>query len=272
VEVNELARPLGVTDRCAWCGASSPRARRSRGRVWVACTICGAHTDAYMAVSPAARHDLLPDDGTLFVLDVGDGRSPAIDAAWEHWRRSPLIGPVVRRAPAPPARMQRRRDKDERDPLELLARLLVPSSYRVPVEGRSSRPGLSTSDVAAAMGFMHNRLAKAVALAVVLRVDEGVIARLTELARWNVRREVLMQRPVPLKLSQPADRWKLRLALFDAAHELVWPEKRTPYGELARRAKMRKRDYMVVHRCATHVLQEALNNARGELKRRLTGG
>src|SRR5690606_23246648 len=128
---------------------ASPRARRSRGRVWVVCTDCKAHTAAYMAVSPAASRELLPDDGTLFVLHTGGEDNPAIDAAWDHWRRSPLIGPRVERAPAPPARKQRRTQKDERDPLELLARLLVPSSYRVPVEGRSSRPGMTTADIAA---------------------------------------------------------------------------------------------------------------------------
>lgn len=270
MEVDDLARPAGTTDRCSWCGDASPRARRARSRVWVVCTACGARTHAYMAVSPALPRELLPDDGTLFVLHTGGEDNPAIDAAWDHWRRSPLVGPPARRAEPAPARKQRR-EKDEVDPLELLARLLVPSSYRVPVEGRSSRPGMTTSDVAAALGFMRSRLAKAVAIAVVTRADESYIARMTELARWAVRREVLMQRPLPLKLGRPADRWKLRLALFDAAHELVWPEKRTPYGELARRAKMRKRDYIVVHRCATHVLQEALANARGELRQRLYG-
>ena len=195
----------------------------------------------------------------------------AVDEAWAHWRRLPLIGPPKEQAPRATVRAQRRTPKDERDPLELLARLLVPSSYRVPVEGRSSRPGMTTTDVAAALGFMGDRLAKAVAIAVVTRADEGYIARMTELARWRVRREVLMQRPVPLKLGQAAERWKLRLVLFDAAHELVWPERRTPYGLAARNAKMRKATYIQVHRCATHVLQDALNRARGELKGRLYG-
>ena len=72
-------------------------------------------------------------------------------------------------------------------------------------------------------------------------------------------------------LGQAAERWKLRLVLFDAAHELVWPERRTPYGLAARNAKMRKATYIQVHRCATHVLQDALNRARGELKGRLYG-
>lgn len=238
---------------CSNCAGDRPRVRMDkRSSVWISCTGCMART--------------------VSVEVVDNARAEAIEHAWRLWRREPLIAPPVVRPEGTPARLQRRSAKDEADPLELLARLLVPSSYRVPVEGRSSRPGMTMADIAAALGFMRDRLAKAVAIAVATRADEAYIARLTELARWRVRREVLTQRPVPLKLSQPADRWKLRLALFDAAHELVWPEKRTPYGLLAKRTKMRKADYIVVHRCATHVLQEALNNARVELKKKLRGG
>lgn len=262
---------------CSWCGADAARVRRLRGLHGpvhlVMCMACGAVTPPFVALTLEQREALEPPQpGVRYLLMPAPSSEKAIDAAVHHWNHAPLIGPAPAREPAPSARQQRRTPKDERDPLEVLARLLVPSSYRVPVEGRSSRPGMTMADVAAALGFMRSRLGKAVALAVVTRADEGTIAQLTELARWRVRREVLMQRPLPLKLGRPADRWKLRLALFDAAHELVWPEKRTPYGELARRAKMRKRDYMVVHRCATHVLQEALNGARMELKATLFRG
>ena len=250
--MNAVAIRPAVSVCCTNCAGDRPRVRMAkRASVWISCMDCMART--------------------VSVEVVDNDRAAAIEHAWRLWRRQPLIAPPVVRPPGAPARLQRRSSRDEADPLELLARLLVPSSYRVPVEGRSSRPGMMMTDVAAALGFMRDRLAKAVAIATVTRADEAYIARLTELARWRVRREVLMQRPVPLKLSQPADRWKLRLALFDAAHELVWPEKRTPYGVLAKRSKMRKQDYIVVHRCATHVLQEALNEARGELKKKLTG-
>jgi hypothetical protein len=221
-------------------------------------------TEQYQALEQPLRN-------VQYVFHREPSATRALDDAWTHWRRLPLIGPAKVLPPGAPARAQRRTPKDEVDPLELLARLLVPSSYRVPVEGRSSRPGMTTADVAAALGFMGDRLAKAVAIAVVTRADEAYIARMTELARWRVRREVLMQRPVPLKLGQAAERWKLRLVLFDAAYELVWPERRTPYGLAARKAKMRKATYIQVHRCATHVLQDALNRARGELKGRLYG-
>ncbi|WP_202842002.1 hypothetical protein [Luteimonas saliphila] len=272
--MNEVLQP---PRECSWCGVDAARVRRLRGMHGpvhlVMCMACGAVTPAFVALTVEQYEALSPPQlGVQHLLMPNPSSDKAIDAAVHHWNHAPLIGPAPQRAPPPSARQQRRTLKDERDPLELLARMLVPSSYRVPVEGRSSRPGLTTSDVAAAVGFMRSRLGKAVAMAVVTRADELSIARLTDMARWRVRREVLLQRPVPLKLSRAADRWKLRLALFDAAHELVWPEKRTPYGELARRAKMRKRDYIVVHRCATHVLQEALNAARSDLREKLTRG
>lgn len=85
----------------------------------------------------------------------------------------------------------------------------------------------------------------------------------------SVIRAVRDQRPVPLDLHAPADRWRLRIAIYDAAFELVHPERRRPYGELAKAAKMRKEAYIVVHRCATSVLQEALSEGRTEFKKRL---
>lgn len=253
-----VALRSGVLDGCSACGDGLPRVRaQGKHSVWISCAFCMARTATF----------LIDDEKPNM------RRQDAIDRAWADWRRHPLILTQFEKARGAQVRPLRRANKDDgADPLELLARLLVPSSYRVPVEGRSSRPGMQMTDVAAALGFMRSRLAKAVAIAVVTRADEAYIARMTELARWRVRREVLMQRPVPLKLGSAGDRWKLRLALFDAAHELVWPERRRPYGVLARAAKMRKRDYMVVHRCATHVLQEALNNARSELKAKLIGG
>ncbi len=63
------------------------------------------------------------------------------------------------------------------DPLELIARFLVPGSYRVPVEGRSSRSGLRTSDVAAAVGYMREPLGRQAAVGVATRAPDAEIAR-----------------------------------------------------------------------------------------------
>lgn len=161
--------------------------------------------------------------------------------------------------------------RDDRDPLELLARLLVGSSFKVPAEGRSSRPSMVTSDIAAAVGFMGSDFEKRVALAVATRADRRQVARLVGIALIHVARTIRHQQPRPLDLSKPQDRWRLRMVVFDAANELVNPEPVLPFGRLAKEAKMRKGNYIAVHRAATAVLQDALNRARTEFKQRLRG-
>ncbi|WP_313033446.1 hypothetical protein [Stenotrophomonas acidaminiphila] len=171
--------------------------------------------------------------------------------------------------------MARRKMKTEpwadegRDPLELLARLLVNGSYRVPTEGRSTLPALGSSDIAAAVGYMPDALEKHVALGVATRVPPAAVARLSVLAYRRVAAAVRLARPRPLDLSAPADRWRLRLVIYDAAHELIYPESARPYGELAKLAKTRKAAYIAAHRITTAVLQEALCDGRREFHRRL---
>lgn len=161
--------------------------------------------------------------------------------------------------------------KDRRDTLELIAKLLVGSSYRLPVEGTGTKKGLQPSDVAAAVGYMPDRLAQQAALAVATRAEAPEIARLSQQAYRAVVRGVRNLRIRPLDLHQPADRWRLRLVTYDAAYELVWPERRLNFSELAKAAKMRKERYIATHRVATAVLQEALNNGRLDLTRTLFG-
>lgn len=162
----------------------------------------------------------------------------------------------------------------ERDPLELLARLTGVSSYRVPVEGRSSRPTLGTNDVAAALGFMRSPLERAVAEAVATQQCDGpAMARLVEAAEAEVRRSVQALRPVPLETGKgTAGAETLRRIIRDAAVEVVQPRAElTPTSTLARVAKVRKGTYLAVHRCAVSVLQEALADARRSFQCALWG-
>lgn len=69
-------------------------------------------------------------------------------------------------------------------------------------------------------------------------------------------------RPRPPDLGKPADRWRLRLVIYDAAHELIWPERRQPFAGLAKSAKMCKENYIKAHKCASVVLQGALYGGR----------
>lgn len=161
---------------------------------------------------------------------------------------------------------------DPRDALELMARLLVSGGYRIPTEGRGTGTPMRASDIAGAVGLMaDSQLAKQTALAVATRADAVATARITRLAYREVIIAVRKQVPRPLNLKEGADRHRLRLVTFDAAHELIWPERRRPYGLLAKDAKMRKAAYIAVHKCATSVLQQALNEGRSEFERRLFG-
>lgn len=163
--------------------------------------------------------------------------------------------------------MARRRDakdpytKDPRDPLELIAKFLVGSSYRVPAQG-SGGVALRAADIAGAVAYMKDPLEKRAVLAVATRAGSREVAQLSLMAYRRVIRCVRDLRPQPIDLHQPADRWRLRIAVYDAATELVWPERRRSLKDLAKAANMRVGTYAALHRCATSSLQEALNDGR----------
>ncbi len=159
--------------------------------------------------------------------------------------------------------------KDPRDPLELIARLLVGSSYRVPVAGRSTKGALGSPDIAGAVGFMPEGLEKQAALAVATRAAPREVAALSRAAYRQVVRAVKGMRPRPLDLSKGDDRWRLRIVTFDAANDLVHPESKRPWAVLAKEAKMRRSTYTELHKTATSILQGALNAGRSEFRKRL---
>lgn len=176
--------------------------------------------------------------------------------------------------------MARRRYKVKHDPytsdgsdaLELIGRFSGRTSFRVPAEGRGSAPLLMTHDIAAAVGMMKDRLARETAVTVVSRPGAHAIARLSLLAYREVARAVRLQHPRPLDLRKAEDRWRLRMVIYVATHELAHPAADRPtFAALAKETKMRKSTYMLVHKCATHVLEDAYNRARFQFKNLLRG-
>ncbi|TAA42484.1 hypothetical protein [Pseudoxanthomonas winnipegensis] len=237
---------------CAGCGSSTgPRMRsRSEDSFRVVCDACGA---------------------------MGREQSATREAAASVWRRRP---PLRKAGPAAPTVVPEvvqsakaaapRAVSERRDVLELLGRLLVGSSYKVPVEGRGSNPGLQPADIAGAVGMMNDPLAREVALAVAQRLDERRCApRIVELSYARIAYAIARMRPRALDLSDPADCHRLRLVIYDAAAALVWPTKRPPAAALAKSAKMRKGAYLRTHKAATAVLQAVLSEARGQLRRKI---
>src|SRR5690606_39389443 len=83
---------------CSQCGAHAARVRaQGRGAVWVSCTSCMARTPTFIVAegSPLTTRDA------------------ALERAWAHWNRAPLIAPILVKPERPLARLLRRSAKDE---------------------------------------------------------------------------------------------------------------------------------------------------------------
>ncbi|MGH8028042.1 MAG: hypothetical protein ACREO0_15085 [Pseudoxanthomonas sp.] len=159
--------------------------------------------------------------------------------------------------------------KDARDPLELLARMRVGSSFRVPAQGGGGG-GLTSADVAGALGLMKDKLAKTVIVAVATQDGYRGSLKITKAAYRRVFRAVAERTTKEtLDLHKPADRMRLRIALHNAAYELIYPEHHQSWAALAKAAKMRRSSYISIHKVCTSVLQEQMNNGRREFTWRL---
>ncbi len=238
---------------CGDCGSADVGLRQRQGKgdsiaARVRCSSCGAA-------------------GQLFT-----GRN-ACTAAIDDWARRP----APRTTPAPAS--THRQDgaapppsEAKRDPLELLARMVVGGSYRLPTQGRATAVPLSAADVAGAVGLMRDPVAKQTALAVALRAEGAPLRRLGQAALRRVLRQYLHRgAQAPLRMDCPADRWRARLVLQDAVNDLVWPERKKPSQDAARAVKMRKGAYLTAYRISLAVLEHALEEGRKDFKGRLFG-
>ncbi|TAA12455.1 hypothetical protein EA658_09900 [Pseudoxanthomonas winnipegensis] len=237
---------------CARCGsAAGPRMReRPEGAFRVACESCGA-----MGRESASTPEAAASIWCRFVPLPHVVPAPSV-----------LVAEPPKAVAAPGARIV----VESPEVLELLGRLLVGSSYKVPVEGRGSKPGLQPADIAGAVGMMRDPLAREVALAVAQRLDERKCApQIVQMSYARIAYVVARMRPRTLDLREPADCHRLRLVIYDAAAALVCPTKQAPASAHAKAAKMRKDGYLRVHKAATSVLQAVLSEASGQLRRKL---
>ncbi|MGH8080205.1 MAG: hypothetical protein ACREP7_06490 [Lysobacter sp.] len=173
--------------------------------------------------------------------------------------------------------------------MELVSRFVVGGGYRVPVGGRSTvSSSITTEAIAGAVGYMPDALSRHVAIAVATRGNtrdrmtssraaHGLsrsqrqeAARIAALAYLHVLRTIRRAGEArALDLKSGADRWRIRIVIYDAAVELIWPEQRRSYRQLAKVAKMRVSTYCRLYRCAAHVLESALSSGRSDFARRL---
>lgn len=250
-----VAAPAAALMPCGNCGSDEVRMRArgsssSRRTAQVVCGRCSARSE----------------------LCVGPDAEAQAAKEWGHKHHAPPAPPAARvvrdRVPVPETTLQR-------DPLELIARMLVGGSFREPSNGRSSIQPLTSADIAGAVGLMRDPVAKQAAVAVALRGQGVSLASLGRALARRVMRQIQWERrngaELALRMDEPADRWRMRLVLQDAVNELVWPERRVAAQVAAKAAKMRKADYLRVYGIAVVVLRQALEDGRREFSARVFG-
>lgn len=243
---------MGLTP-CGNCGSDDVRMRArgsagSRRTAQVVCARCSA----------------------LGPLHVGADADELARRSWAnrpvHMPAPPAVRVVHGRVPVPEPTL-------ERDPLELIARMLVGGSFREPSDGRSTMPPLTSADIAGAVGMMRDSVAKQAVMAVALRGQGVSLSSLGRSLARRVMRQLQCQRRSGAKpallMDDPADRWRMRLVLQDAVNDLVWPEGRIAAQVAAKAAKMRKGDYLRVYGIAAATLRQAMEDGRHEFKARL---
>lgn len=251
--MSAVAAPAAALTPCGNCGSDEVRMRArgsasSRRTAQVVCARCSAQSE----------------------LCVGADAEDQAAKAWGHKHHAPPTPPAVGvlrgRMPMPEPTLQR-------DPLELIARMLVGGSFREPSNGRSSIQPLTSADIAGAVGLMRDPVAKQAAVAVALRGQGVSLASLGRALARRVMRQIQWDRrhgPGPvLRMDDPADRWRMRLVLQDAVNDLVWPERRVAAQVAAKAAKMRKADYLRVYGIAAAALGKALEDGRREFSARV---
>ncbi|HDX0898511.1 TPA: hypothetical protein RNS99_000691 [Stenotrophomonas maltophilia] len=238
---------------CGNCGSDEVRMRARgsasiRRTAQVVCARCSAQSELCVGVEAEAQ----------------------ATKAWGHKTHAPPAPPAVRmvggRVPVPEPTLQR-------DPLELIARMLVGGSFREPSDGRSAMQPLTAADISGAVGMMRDSVAKQAVMAVALRGQGVSLSSLGRSLARRVMRHIQWQRrssvKPALRMDDPADRWRMRLVLQDAVNDLVWPERKVAARDAAKAAKMRKGDYLRVYGIAAAMLRQALEDGRKEFSGRV---
>ncbi len=254
--MSAVAAPAAALTPCGNCGSDEVRMRArgsasSRRTAQVMCARCSAQSELCVGADAEAQ------------AVKAWGHKPHVPPA------PPAVGLVRGRMPTPEPTLQR-------DPLELIARMLVGGSFREPSNGRSSIQTLTSADIAGAVGLMRDPVAKQAAVAVALRGQGVSLASLGRTLARRVMRQIQWDRrhgsgPV-LRMDDPADRWRMRLVLQDAVNDLVWPEMKVSAQVAAKAAKMRKGAYLKVYSIAASTLSQSLEDGRKEFKVRLFAG
>lgn len=152
-------------------------------------------------------------------------------------------------------------------PLEVVSRLSIASTYRTPGWGHStSVPEVGRPELAGAVGYVREKLEADVALAV---ATHCVLPwpRIAALAHEPLRRHLQSLRITSHMVAGPKAA-RAQLVLHDAFFDLTLLRRGRDHRRAARRVRMRRADYVELHREITSwLLMLAHNGARSAMDR-----
>jgi hypothetical protein len=171
----------------------------------------------------------------------------------------------VKRRQRSPGRAAEPFTNEPKGPLELLGALAGQTTYRVPAYQHDTPPPLV---IAGALGMVKNRLGGLLAEGVATR-NAALIAPIVRAAFKRSVHRVANAPPRDMNSKALADRWRMRVVLFDAVSDLMFPERQLSIPEAAKRSKMRRSTYLDLYSIISSELAEQLGYALGEFKKRM---
>lgn len=169
----------------------------------------------------------------------------------------------------PESRRRRRREKldpytkDRRGALEILSMLAGRTSYTVPTQGRSTKePGVTALDVAHALAASPEKLGASVGLAIACQ-RESEWPTVHELAYEPLLHDLRRQQLFP-RVVAGALKYRVRLVLADAFHDLIRPQCQPPYRVAAKERAIAENAYRFLHQRICTYLEAAASAAAGD--------
>lgn len=157
---------------------------------------------------------------------------------------------------------------EPRDALEILGVMAGETTYRRPAQIRETpRP----IDIAGALGMVPHRLGALVAEAVATR-NEAMVGAVVRNAYRRALRRVACDHTAGVKVATAADRWRVRIVLYDSVQDLIFPERQLSLRDASLRAKMRASTYMQLYKALKGDLEMQMGEAIVEFRARLRSG
>jgi len=150
--------------------------------------------------------------------------------------------------------------KDRREPLEILAMLAGRTNFpRIRGEALRAQQPITPLDVAHALAQASDTLGSSMGVAIACEREQEW-GRVHELSYVPLLGELQQQRAFP-DIVQSAKRFRVRIVLYDAFRDLIWPARREPIRVAAKEAGIDKNAYGFLHHHVTSFLHARANTA-----------